>query len=259
MKISFLLLYFTLISSFSQKVVTEFSLDANEFIGVDNLEHIYYIKNNTLYKKITSKVFSFSNLHLGEITSVDIINPMKIVVFYKGFNSVILLDDKLNELTDAIDFNIALSKNISYVATASNSNLWLFSEDDNRLEIFNYKTQKIVVSKQLESDFKYKMASSNYHNFWLISDEKMLLYNEYGSFIKSLVPNLQDEKILKLISYRNNFVFQTNNGLFYLDDQNNIKSIPINSDFKIRDFSIHNNLLYFFDGKSVYSFNFSKK
>jgi hypothetical protein len=259
MKISFLLLFFTLISSFSQEVVTEFLLDANEFIGIDNLEQVYYIKDNTLYKKTASKVFSFSNLHLGKITSVDIINPMKIIVFYKDFNSVILLDDKLNELTDTIDFNIVLLKNISYTATASNSNLWLFSEDDNRLEIFNYQTQKTIVSKQLENDFKYKMASSNYHNFWLISDEKMLLYNEYGSFIKSFIPNLQDEQIQKLITYRNNFVFQTNNGLFYLNDENNIKSIPINSSFKIQNFSIHNNLLYFFDGKSVFSFNFSKK
>jgi hypothetical protein len=239
--------------------MTKFALDANEFIGLDNLESVYYIKNNTLYKKTETETLSFSNLHLGKITLVDIINPMKIVVFYKDFNSVILLDDKLNELTDAIDFNSTLLKNISYTATAPNSNLWLFSEDDNRLEIFDYQSQKIIVSKQLENDFKYKMASSNYHNFWLISDKKMLLYNEYGSFIKSFLPNLQDETIEKVVPYRNKVVFQTKNGLFYLNDENNMKSIPINTAFKIQDFSIHNNLLYFFDGKSVYSFNFSKK
>lgn len=256
MKLSFFIFYFIFFTSFSQEIVSKFSLDADEFIGIDNLEHVYYIKSNVLYKKTTSKIHSFSNLHLGKITSVDIINPLKIVVFYKDFNSVIIVDDKLNELTGVIDFNSTLLKNISYVSTATESNLWLYSEDDNRLEIFNYISNKVIFSKQLENDFQYQFASSNYHNFWLISNKKILQYNEYGSYIKSF--NI--ENIIKLVSYRNILIYQTKNGLFQYSIDDELKSTPIKllSSDKLQYFSLNNNLIYFFDENSVFSLDYLK-
>lgn len=229
-------------------------LDADTFIGVDNLEHVYFIKNNVLFKKSDSKTLSYTNLHLGEITQVDITNPLKIVVFYKNFNSVIVLDDALNELSNSINFNSVLLKNISFVGTSSNSNLWLFTEDENSLILFNYFTQKIILTKQLDQDFTFLTAFSNYHYLWLISNSKILTYNAYGSFIKQY--NIKN--IEKATIYKNGIIYKTGNNLYHLINDNNPKLIATNKDLSIKDFYINNNLLYFFDGNVIYSHEFSK-
>lgn len=53
---------------------------------------MFYIKKNN------TQLWQYKNLSLGKITKIDLQNPLKIVLFYEGFNSVILLDNQLNEI-----------------------------------------------------------------------------------------------------------------------------------------------------------------
>jgi hypothetical protein len=241
------------ISSFAQEELIE--IDADWFIGIDNLEHLYYVKNNTLYKKTKTKNINYTNLHLGKIASVDITNPLKIVVFYKDFNSVIILDDNLNELSTNIDFNSLFFKNIHYVGTATNSGLWLYSQDDNTITLFDFLTKKITLTKQIESDFRFKFASSNYHNLWLFSEAKVLNYNVYGSFIQQkFVDNIN-----MAFAYKNGFIYKHKNKLFLALDNNSINPITLKNELIIKDFYINNKMLYFFDGNFIYSKELTKK
>ncbi|MCF6350171.1 MAG: hypothetical protein L3J23_03950 [Flavobacteriaceae bacterium] len=231
-------------------------IDADTFIGIDNQENIYYIKNNILYKKMNSKTITYSNLHLGKISSIDIINPLKIVVFYKNFNSIIILDDALNELSNNIDFNNILFKNISFVGTSTNSNLWLFSEEDNNLMLFDYITKKVVLTKQLDSEFKFLKACSNYQNIWLILEDKILKYNAYGS----LIAQYNSKKIERAVATKNGLIYKNKGNLYQLFDTNKSELIAIDKDQIIKNFySKNNNLLYFFDGNVIYKHNFIKK
>ena len=69
----------------------EIKFEADQIIGVTKFDEYIYTKNNILYKQTTNNTFQYQNLQLGPITKVDIINPLKIVVFYEEFNSVVLL------------------------------------------------------------------------------------------------------------------------------------------------------------------------
>ena len=55
-------------------------------------------------KKTPKKTFSYSNIELGKLSMVNIQNPFKIILFYADFNTAILLDNNLNELTQKLDF-----------------------------------------------------------------------------------------------------------------------------------------------------------
>ena len=87
----------------TQELVAEFSqeqdLEADVFIGADKFSNIYYTQNRTLHKAETNQVLEYAALNLGEITTVDIVNPLKISVFYKQSNTVVLLDNTLTELS----------------------------------------------------------------------------------------------------------------------------------------------------------------
>ncbi len=150
MKIKLLFFFIFYINiSFSQEIQTELvsktPLIADRFIGVDELENIYYIKNNILHKKNIREDLVYSNVELGEITSVNINNPFKIILLYKDYNSVVVLDNKLNELTQAITFP---DTNISLVSYASENDLWVYSKDNNILQLYNYQNKTINLTTQ---------------------------------------------------------------------------------------------------------------
>ena len=121
------------------KLHSEKALEADSFIGVDEFENIYYVKENILYKKTSKKLFSYSNVGLGKLSSVNIQNPFKVILFYAEFNAAIILDNNLNELTQKIDFTKETQfNNVVFVSGASQNNIWLYA-DDNKLHLYDYQ------------------------------------------------------------------------------------------------------------------------
>ncbi len=114
-------------------------MDADTFIGIDSYKDIYYIKNQVFYKKNNINTFNFKDFQLGEIYSVDIINPMTIAVYYQDFNTVVLLDNKLSEI-ERINFNnLSEFINSSQAMIAANNSLWFINMDSQQLELYNYR------------------------------------------------------------------------------------------------------------------------
>ena len=50
------------------KLVNTFDLDADYFVGIDDLENIYFVKNNTLFKKRKTETLNYTNVSLGKIS-----------------------------------------------------------------------------------------------------------------------------------------------------------------------------------------------
>src|SRR5690606_27875901 len=100
---------------------------ADRFIGIDNFKNTYFIKDRVLHKRGTDGDFIFNALQLGRITSVDIINPLKVVVFFQDTNTVVLLDNKLNEIERISFNNLRQFINVSTATNAGNNSLWIFN------------------------------------------------------------------------------------------------------------------------------------
>ena len=139
-RIAFILLL-CLQSAASQSYVktNQSPLSVDQFIGYDSYDSIYTITDMVLRKENTSGVFLFTDFQLGNITSVDIINPFNVVVFYADTNTTVLLDNKLS-LIEQINFNLLTDvANISSVSNAGGNKLWLFNADSQQLELYNYR------------------------------------------------------------------------------------------------------------------------
>ncbi len=240
---------------------SQFSLKADVFIGVDTFENYYYTIGNTLYKKTAHKTYSYNNTSLSAITTVDISNPLKIVVFYQDFNTVVILDNRLNELTDTINFSIeSFAKNVASVSLSSNNNLWLYSLDDNILTLWNYETKKTVLNTQplsfYSENFEANFQISTYEHCWLASTNTVLKFNEYGSFVSSY----DDKNIKKLVSYRTGYFYTANNNMYYIDENNSRKEVLIDTKkHKLGNFMAIKNNLYFFDANVLYKYTVLKK
>ena len=122
-------LYILLLISFSFSQAQErievahketIKLDADNFIGMNMFDELYYVKNEVLYKKAKEELFSYQNRLLGSLSSIGGLNSLETNLFYKDFNTVVKLDKKLGKISK-IDFNSStIFSTITHVASASN-------------------------------------------------------------------------------------------------------------------------------------------
>lgn len=236
--------------------VSESPLQADRFIGADDFDNRYYITDNVLYKEGKADSIRYANLQLGTIGSVDLLNPLEITVFYPDFNTVIKLDNTLNEIIK-IDFNLPDTfRNIRYATTANNKNLWVFNTDLQQLEIFNYQTRETLTVNQPLTE-EVIAQKSNYNFCWLLTQTTLLKYNIYGSLLTT--HSLEGYEAFSQSGQH--IILKKANALFYKkDDSETVTPLKI-SEIPIKDFYINDNNLYIYDGKKLYQhqINFSKK
>ncbi len=237
----------------------EIELNADIFIGVDDFENTYFIKNNTLYKKTTSQIYTYTNTQLGRISSVDITNPLKILLFYSDFNTVLFLDNKLNELTTSINFTSeSFSQQITFVNISSNNNLWLYSLDDNVLQLWNHQTKKIQFTSQplsfYNNNFKAVQQLSSYKSCWLIGQHQILKFNEFGTFLEATVI----DNYTNLKPFQNDYTYLKDHKLYYLNTRIDLLQTQVKGEVFVKSYSINTNHIYIFDGTKVFVFKIIK-
>ena len=145
-------------------------IDADDFVGVDGLEYIYYIKDNTLFKKNKTESWQYANTSLGKITRVDIQNPLKPVLFYENFNTIVLLDNQLNE-TQKINFaKNTISLLVSAMGIASQNRLWIYDSISQQIGLFDYlKNTFDPIATSFQGNFNY--YNSDFNSFQWIDDK----------------------------------------------------------------------------------------
>ena len=116
------------------------AVNADVFVGYDKFEFLYFIKDNALFKVKDNESFEYKNLALGQITKVDLLNPLKIIVFYERFNTVVTLDNQLNE---TLKINFSKIKNplvVTKIGIASQNQMWVFDEISSQLYLYDTGT-----------------------------------------------------------------------------------------------------------------------
>ena len=250
-----------LITMNAQDLSTEFKatydLDAEVFVGVDEFKSIYYINENILYKKTAEKLFSYSNVELGKLSMVNIQNPFKIILFYADFNTAIILDNNLNELTQKLDFTKETKvNNVSFVTAASQTNLWLYA-DDNKLHLYNYQLLKEIFQTQpitfYNQSFLPENIVSTYKYIWILSKNGVLEFNEYGVFIRAYNIKNADH----IFPFQKGFIYVLGGSLFYNDLT---KFIPLELDHKAKTVStyINSSNIFIYDGSQVYEYQIKR-
>lgn len=150
--------------------INSFAIDAERYFGFDVLENYYYEKNNVLIKENKTIKWVYQNNSLGKISSISFQNPLRILVFYEEFNTVLFLDSQLNEI-QKIDFSsIENPLIVSKVGMATQNQIWLFDAALNQLFLYNYVTSiRTKVCQPVQNKWLY--YQSNFTNFYWVSDK----------------------------------------------------------------------------------------
>ena len=103
---------------------------------VDNLGNIYVITRGNQLRKYNASGDSmgvFNDVRrYGKLTQIDASNPLKTILFYRDFKTVVVLDRLMN-LVNTIDLRKHQLFQVKVVAQSYDNKIWLFDEQESRL------------------------------------------------------------------------------------------------------------------------------
>lgn len=253
------LLLLSVSSSFSQENKVLFSelssekIDANQVIGLDKFGFLYYTKDNVFIKKKASKTFEYKNLSLGKIEKIDIQNPLKIVLFYKNFNTVVTLDNQLNEI-QKINFS-ENEKQIAVEATgmSSQNRFWIFNNLTQKIGLYDYLSNDYVeLTQAFQGNLKY--YQTNFNAFQWI-DEQL---NWFDCSVFGKITNLgkvPDFEKIQIID-QNYLLFLKENNLFLKDLKTQETKLLKKGDKTIESFFYSEENLVIFTNQQITIYKF---
>lgn len=250
---TFILLLITLHVSAQKKIeviqTDKTAIVADRIVNINNQGKLLILKDNALVQNISNKENSYANVQLGNIASVNAFNPLKINVFYKDFNSVTILDNRLNEIY-RIDFNnIRPYRNITHISTGYDNVLWLYNQDTQQLEIYDYK-QDISKGKTLPIEDTVLDLISNYNSSWLLTETHLISYNYFGS----MTSKIKNDGYTSICETNENIILKKENRLYYLV-KGAKEIVPMDlPELLIKAFFATDETLYIYDGEFLHQY-----
>jgi hypothetical protein len=107
----------------------------------DNLGNIFCITADNQVKKLNTKGDSLGVFNdvkqYGKIYSIDVSNPLKILIYYRDFSTVLLLDRFLNVIS-VIDLRQSQILQARAVAQSYDGNIWVYDDLDAMIKKLDY-------------------------------------------------------------------------------------------------------------------------
>ena len=209
----FSLLSFFKVDVLSAQFDTSVNLQQQNFIDgsytnfyIDNLNNIYLLNKDNQLKKLNDKGDSLSVSNalrkFGDIYSVDVSNPLKIIVYYKDFSSIIILDRFLSTLNtiDLRKYGILQSQ---AVAQSYDNNYWVFDAVENKLKKIDDNGNVLLQTPDFRTIFSEsfspeKIIDNNEFVYLYDAKKGWLIFDYYGA-LKQNIPqaNLKNVQVIK--------------------------------------------------------------
>jgi len=216
--IAFLILL--LQSSFAQKPPSDSFVLVKTYSGniadvaMDNLDNLYIVSTTGQIKKLNAAGDSVGvynqTKNYGKLYTIDVSNPLKILLFYKDFSSIVILDRFLANQS-AIDLKRYSILNPSAIGNSYDNNVWIYDDYDNKLKKIDEQGNKLLETADFRTVFNqqispHKIFSNNGLVYLADSINGVFVFDNYGSFKKNIpVKNWQT------IAIANNSIISTNN------------------------------------------------
>ena len=164
------------------------------YLDVDVLDNIYLITEKNQLKKIRANGDSLAVFNdvkkYGNPTLLDVSNPLKVLLYYKNFSTVIILDRFL-AVRNTINFRNQNIFKVKTLATSYDNNIWIFDEQNISLKKINDEGK--VLSETLDLRQLFDTVPSpgqitDKNNFVYLYDEYrgFYIFDYYGSFKNNL-------------------------------------------------------------------------
>jgi hypothetical protein len=264
--LSIALLFFSH-SSFAQKdssflLLKSYQGDIAD-VALDNLDNLYIISSAGQVKKFNSSGDSLAVYNqvkkYGKLYSIDVSNPLKLLLFYKDFSTLVVLDRNFAPMA-TINLRKYSILQPAAIGLSYDNNIWLFDEYDNKLKKIDEQGNQLMETADFrtlfdESFSPQKIINDNGLVYLGDSANGVYVFDNYGSFKKKLpVTNWQS------IAIRNNNIISTHNELLTIYNTSTFMQAEMKTPFfkpYYRSFTTSDKLItYSADTLHIYQYHF---
>lgn len=163
-------------------------------VAIDNLDNLYIVSSTGQLKKFNGRgdsVAVFNGIRAyGKLSAIDISNPLKPLLFYKDFSTVVVLDRLLvnRASLDLHRYNVLQP---TAVALSYDNNIWVFDQYDNKLKKLDESGNTLLET----TDFRQLLAQTispqkiiNDNGLVYLTDSThgIFVFDNYGGFKRRL-------------------------------------------------------------------------
>lgn len=172
------------------------------YFTTDNLDNIYLLTAGNQLKKINSRGDSagvFNDVkRYGKLYSVDATNPLKLLLYYQDFSTIVILDRFLN-IRNAINLRKKNIFNVKTITSSYDNNIWVFDEGDGKLKKVDDNGDILLETVDLRMVFDTIPSPSSITDrdgfVYLYDPNKgFYIFDNYGA-LKSKIPFLHWKNI----------------------------------------------------------------
>ncbi|MEY2692980.1 MAG: hypothetical protein RIT03_1371 [Bacteroidota bacterium] len=207
------------------------------FYGRDAYGALYSGSKQQLTKTDDKQVWQYKNPSLGTISQVILTNPLKIVLYYENFNTVVLLDNQLNEIEKVNLSAINTPIVASAVGLAEGNKLWIYNSLTNQLGLLTLKNKEyqVISTPFTESMAYYQTDFNSFH--WIDQAHNWYECSIYGKI--NLLGTAPDYDSIQL-DRNHGLVYCINQELYYysrIEDSKTLLAVDKKSctNFRFKD------------------------
>ncbi|MHA4843370.1 hypothetical protein ACX0G7_04345 [Flavitalea antarctica] len=140
---------------------------------VDNLGNCFIVSSSGQIKKLNSEGDSagvFNDVRrYGKLFSIDASNPLKVLLYFKNFGTVLVLDRFLN-VRSTIDLRRQNLFQVKTIGQAYDNNIWVFDEQESKLKKVGDD------GKVIDQSADFRMIFDSMPSPQVIIDQEKLVY-----------------------------------------------------------------------------------
>jgi len=153
------------------KKLKEFSIQEVDNVSIDRLGNFYLVVKKSIVKKYDTDgnfMAEFSNADAYPITLLEPWNPLRIFVYCREQQKIVLLDHHLELLqTVSIEPSLAVEP---YLVSPSVNNFWILDKADYSLKKIDFKTSRVL------EEVSVKLVAEAEHDFTFLREYQNQLF-----------------------------------------------------------------------------------
>lgn len=204
---------------------------AVSYIEVDNLKNIYVVSETELtkYNSLGKILYRFSNKINGEITSIDVTNPLRIILFHRESNTITFLNNQLSKITQSIDIFSVIGIEAANAGASTQGGFWIYSVDNQSVMLYNSQLKMIQESQSLSYWIKgddIKDIREQNQKLYLVLQERVVVLDLFGSYLTTI--HLNNALSIKISANRISYMKDKKLYFYNLSLKNDIEiAIPV--------------------------------
>ena len=225
----------------SYKLIAAIRGDVVDF-SVDNLDNVYVLTSTDQLKKYNpngDSVAIFNNVKkFGKVSTIDVSNPLKVLLYYKDFSTIVVLD-RLLTVRNTIDLRQQNIFQVNAIGQSYDNNIWLYDEADNKLKKINDEGKTLLETPDFRLLFDQAPHVKNIYDqdgfvYLYDPEQNVFVFDYYGALRnKILISGWQDFKVA------GKFIFGINNDTLHRYEINTFRldenklPIPLKNSVKV--------------------------